>query len=193
MTEASVPLAAEHPLPVPLYRHVARVVLGTFLLTFVASRGVVVLIMAGKLPDLFFHVGKTHVHIHHLNYGIAILSVTAAYLLFRRPASGRPLTAAAVSYGIGMGLTFDEFGMWVHLGGSYWQAASYDAVVAIAAAFALLAYAPSWNRYRREHVVWTVVLTGTVVVFVAVLAVSISPWAHRLGPWLRAIEAAGPQ
>jgi hypothetical protein len=28
-----------------------------------------------------------------------------------------------------MALTFDEFGMWLHLGGSYWQRASFDAVV----------------------------------------------------------------
>ena len=30
-----------------------------------------------------------------------------------------------------MGLTFDEFGMWLHLGGGYWQRASYDAVIVI--------------------------------------------------------------
>ena len=31
----------------------------------------------------------------------------------------------------GLALTFDEFGLWVHLGGSYWQRASFDAVVVI--------------------------------------------------------------
>ena len=186
---ASAPL--EHPLPVPAFRHVARVVLGTFILTFVASRAMVVLIMARKVPDFFFHARGTHVH--HLNYGIVILSVTGAYLLFRRPAGGRPLTWAAVAYGVGLGLTFDEFGMWVHLGGSYWQAASYDAVVVIAAAFSLLAFAPSWRRYKTEHYAWTLVLTATVVVFVAVLGVSVSRYAQRLGPWLKAIEATGPQ
>ena len=34
-------------------------------------------------------------------------------------------------YGVGLALTFDEFGLWFHLGGSYWQRASFDAVVVI--------------------------------------------------------------
>jgi len=42
------------------------------------------------------------------------------------------LTLAALVYGVGLALTFDEFGMWVHLGGPYWQRASFDAVVLIA-------------------------------------------------------------
>jgi hypothetical protein len=32
-----------------------------------------------------------------------------------------------------MALTFDEFGMWLHLGGSYWQRASIDASIVVAA------------------------------------------------------------
>jgi hypothetical protein len=183
---------AEHPLTQPAVRHVARVVLAVFILTFVASRVMVVLIMARKVPDFYFHARGTHVH--HLNYGIFLLSITGAYLLFRRPAAGKPLTAAAIAYGIGLGLTFDEFGMWVHLGGSYWQAASFDAVVVVAAALGLFAYAPSWNRYRREHYAWTAVLTVVVAAFVIVMAVSVSPWAKRiLGPWLEALERSGPQ
>ena len=190
-TDAADGGPAEHPLPVPAVRHVARIVLATFILTFVASRTMVVLIMARKVPDFYFHTHGTHVH--HLNYGIFILSLVGAYLLFRRPARGWPLTSAAVAYGIGLGLTFDEFGMWVHLGGSYWQGASYDAVVVIAAALALFAYAPSLRRYKTEHYGWTAVVGLTVVAFVAVLAVSVSPYAKELGPWLKAIEATGPQ
>jgi len=54
--------------------------------------------------------------------------------VFRRP-TGRTLQVAALLYGIGMGLTFDEFGMWIHLGGSYWQRASWDAITVVAASF----------------------------------------------------------
>src|SRR6202161_4325582 len=122
----------------------ARLFLATFILTFVTARILVIFIMAGKLPpQLFFHVKGTHVH--HLNYGIFLLSASGAYLIFARP-SGRALSYAAIVYGIGLGLTFDEFGMWLHLGGLYWQRASYDAVVTIAAVLALIADGSSLRR-----------------------------------------------
>ena len=76
----------ERPLSKPAFRHVARIVLGTFILTFVASRAMVVLIMDQKVPDFFFHVGKTHVH--HLNYGIFILSATGAVHAVPPPGRG---------------------------------------------------------------------------------------------------------
>ncbi len=181
---------AESPLAKPLFRHVARVVLATFILTFVASRVMVILIEARKVPDFYFHTHGTHVH--HLNYGIFMLSTVGAYLLFRRPGAGRPLTWAAVAYGVGLGLTFDEFGMWVHLGGSYWQGASFEAVVVVAAALGLIAYAPPLNRYKTQHYAWTLVLTATVCVSLVVLGISVSRYAKLLGPWLHAIEASGP-
>ncbi len=182
---------AEHPLARPLVRHVARVVLATFILTFVASRVMVILIEARVVPDFYFHAKGTHVH--HLNYGIFTLSGVGAYLLFRRPASGRPLTWASVVYGVGLGLTFDEFGMWVHLGGSYWQGASFEAVVVVAAALGLFAFAPSVRRFNAQHWLWTLVVMTTVVTFVVVLGISVSRYAKLLGPWLHAIEATGPQ
>jgi hypothetical protein len=53
-------------------RSTARIVLFSFLLTFVAARILAYCIMARDIPDLFVHVGGTHVH--HLNYGIFLLS-----------------------------------------------------------------------------------------------------------------------
>ncbi|HEX4084645.1 MAG TPA: hypothetical protein VHY22_07040, partial [Chthoniobacteraceae bacterium] len=61
-------------------KHLARIVFTTFLLTFIASRLLVILIMARKMPDLFLHMGGTHVH--HLNYGIFLLSAVGGLLLF---------------------------------------------------------------------------------------------------------------
>ena len=66
--------------PVNPLRHLARLTFVAFLLTFIASRTLVILIMARKLPDLFLHLGGTHVH--HLNYGIFLLSAVAGVLLF---------------------------------------------------------------------------------------------------------------
>jgi hypothetical protein len=52
------------------------------------------------------------VHIHHYVYGIFILAV-AGYLalLFR---GDRARSWIALLYGFGLGLTFDEFGMWIN-------------------------------------------------------------------------------
>src|SRR5580692_673275 len=112
--------------PVRLTHHLARTVLAAFIFTFAASRIMVLLIMSHRAPDLFLHVG--HTHVHHLNYGIFILSLVGCYLIFARP-MGKALMYAAIIYGVGLGLTFDEFGMWIHLGGGYWQHMSFDAVV----------------------------------------------------------------
>ena len=65
-------------------RHVthtlARLVLGAFVFTFIIARVLVIFIMSGKLPpELFFHVAGTHVH--HLNYGIILLSAVGAFLI----------------------------------------------------------------------------------------------------------------
>ncbi|HTA65787.1 MAG TPA: hypothetical protein VK753_09795, partial [Xanthomonadaceae bacterium] len=127
-------------------RQLARLVLFVFLLTFILSRVLVFLIMARRMPDLYLHMGGTHVH--HLNYGIFLLCGVGAWMLFSPP-SGRRRTFCAVLYAIGLALTFDEFGMWVHLGGGYWQRASFDAVTVVAAILVLLAYAP-----RREDWTW---------------------------------------
>src|SRR5271170_7301755 len=169
MTNTST-MPEEAPLPQPTATHVAGGGLAVFLLTFIASRVLVILIMSGQIRDLFLHMGGTHVH--HLNYGIFLLSGVGGYLLFRRP-GGKRLTWAAVVYGVGLALTFDEFGMWLHLGGSYWQRASYDAVVVIATVLGLIAYAPSLKRYRPQHWAWTILLAAAVCVFAVMLLKSL--------------------
>ncbi|HYT64400.1 MAG TPA: hypothetical protein VEL50_10890 [Gemmatimonadales bacterium] len=120
-------------------RPLARLALLSFLLTFVAARVVSYLMRARRMAGFYLHVYGTHVH--HLNYGIFLLAGVGAYLLFDpRPAA--PAPGAAVTYGIGLGLTFDEFGLWLHLGGDYWQRASYDAVIVLATVLALASFAP---------------------------------------------------
>jgi hypothetical protein len=73
-----------------------------------------------------------------------------AYLLLARPTNNR-LYWISLLYGIGLALTFDEFGMWLHLGGSYWQRVSFDAVVVIAAFFTLLVVTPRLSIFRPHH------------------------------------------
>jgi hypothetical protein len=173
-----------------LSHHLARWVLAAFIFTFVIARILVIFIMAGKLPpELFFHVKGTHVH--HLNYGIFLLSATGAILLFSQP-KGTWLSIVAVIYGIGLGLTFDEFGMWLHLGGLYWQRASYDAVVTIAALLALIAYGSTIRKWRPRHFITLIALIAVLCVFGFVLKKSLK-WADRdFGPRLYEMEMSGP-
>jgi len=175
--------------PSVVTQRLARVVLSAFVFTFVLSRILVILIMSGKIPDMFLRLGQTHVH--HLNYGIFLLTGTGAYLIFCRPV-GRLLSAAAAFYGIGLALTFDEFGMWLHLGGLYWQRASYDAVVTIAAVLALIAYGSTIRHWRPKHRITLAILIIALGIFGYVLHDSLK-WADKsFGPKLYDLEEHGP-
>ena len=178
------------PPAAPVKNGLARLVLASFLVTFLIARILVICIMAHKLPpELFFHVGKTHVH--HLNYGIFLLSACGGYLIFRRPCGWR-MGFAAIVYGIGLGLTFDEFGMWVHLGGMYWQRASFDAVVVVGTILALIAYVPTIRRWEPRHHVTTAAILVALVVFGYFFKMSMGWAGERLGPMLEQLEVNGP-
>ena len=165
----------------------ARRVLFSFVLTFVASRAVVLLIMARKIPMMFLYVRGNHVH--HLNYGILLLTATAGYLLFAKPGP-IAMRRAALVYGVALALTFDEFGMWLHLGGSYWQRVSVDAVVVIAAFLGLLALAPSLEKLRPRHRWALLALIVAIGAFGAVLALAGKEIGKLEGPRLRELETS---
>jgi lysyl-tRNA synthetase class 2 len=82
-------------------------------------------------------VGGTHVH--HLVWGIITILITGYLALAVAP--GSPLREVfAVLFGIGAGLTLDEFALWLNLEDVYWSdkgRRSIDAVI-VAAAFAAL-------------------------------------------------------
>ena len=169
--------------------HLARYVLAAVVLTFVAARVLVLLIMTHRMPDLFLHVGGTHVH--HLNYGIFLLSGIGAYLLFARP-TGKREDFSALVYGVGLGLTFDEFGMWLHLGGPYWQRASFDAVVVIALILGLVAVAPEIRRFQPKHWIALAAIICLVALFSFLSAHAWRVAAGKIADQLKAIEAGSP-
>ncbi len=172
-------------------RRLARRVFLAFLVTFLAARIFVILIMTRRMPNFFFHAGGTHVH--HLNYGIFILSAVGAVLVLITQPSDRVRKLCALLYGFGMALTFDEFGMWLHLGGSYWQRGSFDAVIVLLSVFGWIAFMPRVAKMRSHH--WTV--AGFTLIMVAafyfLLFTSAKTIGNRFGPRLQDIEASGPQ
>ena len=164
-------------------------ILVAFLLTFCVARIEAILFLTHRIPLLYLYLGGTHVH--HLNFGIFLLAIVGGYLLFARPID-RALRYAATVYGIGLALTFDEFGLWLHLGGSYWTRVSFDAVVVIGALLALLAIAPTLRSARRpRHWATTIALIVALLGFGVVLVDSLK-YADRMLLRIQQIEQAVP-
>ena len=165
----------------------ARMALFGFILTFIAARACVFLIMAREMPNFYFFLRGTHVH--HLNYGIFLLAAAGGYGVFRRP-GGREAEITALAYGVAMALTFDEFGMWLHLGGSYWQRASVDAVIVVAAVFAFCAYLRSIEHFEAKHRWASLILFLALVGFAWVVVVAGNRLGDFFGPALRELESS---
>lgn len=118
-------------------------VLTSFLLTFIFVRTYVRLGKMGIIEDPNLYIKGYH--IHHLNYGIFILAITGLLALFFLNTKNRLKIGAL--YGIGLALTFDEFGMWLKLEDDYWTRLSYDTMIIITIIFASMVYLPSfWHR-----------------------------------------------
>ena len=103
-------------------KHINFWILLSFLPTFLISR-----MMVYIAPNLFINLRG--VHIHHLTYGIFILAI--AGFLSQNLENPKWRELIAIIYGIGLALSFDEFGMWLRLQDSYWIRQSYDAMLII--------------------------------------------------------------
>jgi len=181
-----MPEPAERPHVLHLNAHkLARMALFGFIITFILARAFVFLIMAHEIHNFYFFLQGTHVH--HLNYGIFLMATVAGYAVFRRP-MGRTAEILALLYGVSMALTFDEFGMWLHLGGSYWQRASVDAVILIAAVFGLCAYMRSIEHWGTHHRRALVVLIVAIAGFGFVVYSAGTRLGDVMGPRLRELE-----
>ncbi|MEA2097988.1 MAG: hypothetical protein U9P70_02855 [Patescibacteria group bacterium] len=116
------------------------VVLVSFLSTFIFVRIYVSLGTVGIINDPYLYIKGYHVH--HLNYGIFILAFAGVLALFFQNVKNR--LKIGIIYGMGLGLTLDEFGMWFKLENDYWTRLSYDAVVIVGLVFASMVYIPSF-------------------------------------------------
>jgi hypothetical protein len=180
-------MSPEHPIHRETAHKLARLALFSFIVTFILARVFVFLIMSELMPNMYFFLHGTHVH--HLNYGIFLMSAVCGFSVFRRP-TGRKAEITALLYGVAMGLTFDEFGMWLHLGGSYWQRASVDAVIVVSALFGLVAFARTLKKIESHHFWLFLVLLASVLGFSAVIYLAGNHLGDTMGQTLRDLEAA---
>lgn len=70
-------------------------------------------------------------HIHHLVFGIVFMMV-AGFVAFAVEPSSPWFEVGAALFGVGLGLTLDEFALWLHLEDVYWSEegrSSVDAVI----------------------------------------------------------------
>ncbi|HEY5193080.1 MAG TPA: hypothetical protein VIJ39_04295 [Solirubrobacteraceae bacterium] len=108
------------------------ILLGSFLAAFLFIRTSARLI---RNPKVSWWPGsvttKGGLHLHHLVWGIVLILVSGFLNFVLQPASPW-LEIFAGAFGVGAGLTLDEFALWIHLEDVYWSnegRASIDAVV----------------------------------------------------------------
>ncbi len=122
-----------------------------FLLTFISSRLWVYLAIRGIVPESFTQ-NVRGVHIHHFAYGIALTSIVC-YLALTFPYRylEKWKLKLAVFFGIGLGWTFDEFGMWLRLEDEYYLRQTYDAIIVLSIIFINIIYLGNfWLKLGRK-------------------------------------------
>lgn len=124
----------------------------SFLITFVCARLLVGGIYSGAIQPMFLYVSVSSndvIHVHHLVYGIVILSILGFFAVVFPQLLQRKPHLAAILYGVSLGLIFDEAALWLRLEDDYDHRISYDAVIMVGSILGLSAYfAPFWRWYK---------------------------------------------
>ena len=98
---------------------------------------------------------KSGTHIHHLVWGILLLLATG-YAGIATDLGSPWLELVAVGFGIGMGLTMDEFALWLNLQDVYWQEKGRQSIDAVIVTTTLLVIAVLGLQFWID--VWDAVL-----------------------------------
>jgi hypothetical protein len=148
-------------------------VLAGFILSFAFIRMSTRLMRSPKVPWWPGSVvSESGVHLHHLVFGIVTMMISGA-VGFTVLGDGPWAEICAFSFGVGAGLTIDEFALWIYLDDVYWAEegrVSIDATVIAAAAMGLilLGYTPfSFETGSIDQVIGSIV--SALVVFALVV------------------------
>ena len=110
------------------------------------------------------------VHVHHLVFGI-VLMMLAGTISFAGFAVSPIYEICAFLFGVGIGLTIDEFALWVHLEDVYWAKEGRASVDAAVFAVCLLGLVILGVRPFNVETDTTGAVIGTIVAGLAAVAV----------------------
>jgi hypothetical protein len=98
---------------------------------------------------------KSGTHVHHLVWGILLL-LSMGYVGIATDIGTPWLELVAAAFGIGMGLTMDEFALWLNLQDVYWQEKGRQSIDAVVVTTVLLVIALLGLQFWID--VWDAVL-----------------------------------
>jgi hypothetical protein len=138
---------------------------------------------------------ESGLHLHHLVWGIVLLLLTGFLGFATHPRSPWNEVLAA-GFGVGAGLTLDEFALWVYLRDVYWAEegrASFDAVViaALIGGIIVLGFAPFDLPNERASVSTLVVAVVTDVVLSALAIMKGKPVLGLIGIFVPFVSLFG--
>jgi len=111
-------------------RECAFLVLLAFLASFLFIRTSARLMRSPRVPWWPGSVEAGGVHIHHMVWGISLL-LLAGFAAFVSDLYSPWWQITSVAFGIGAGLTLDEFALWLYLRDVYWSAEGRDSIDAV--------------------------------------------------------------
>jgi hypothetical protein len=149
----------------------AFLVLSAFLITFLFIRTSARLIRNPKVTWWPGNIEAGDLHIHHLVWGICLVLISG-FLGFAAELQSPWWHIAAIAFGVGAGLTIDEFALWLYLRDVYWSdqgRLSVDAAIiaTVFAALVVLGTTP-FGLDEPESVLGTAVLVSLAVTLSAV-------------------------
>ncbi|HVE67181.1 MAG TPA: hypothetical protein VNB64_01235 [Solirubrobacteraceae bacterium] len=138
---------------------------------------------------------KGGLHIHHLVWGILLLMVSG-FLGFALQPGDPWMEILAVLFGVGMGLTLDEFALWLHLQDVYWSdegRSSVDAVViALVLGGLVVTGAAPWEVEDAQGSVTAIAVAVAIAVAYSTLAILKGKrWLGLFGLFVPLIALAG--
>lgn len=117
---------------------------------------------------------KGGLHIHHLVWGILLLMVSG-FLGFALQPGDPWMEILAVLFGVGMGLTLDEFALWLHLQDVYWSDEGRSSVDAVVVALVLgglvVTGAAPWEVEDAQGSITAIAIAVAIAVLYSTLAI----------------------
>ncbi len=125
-----------------LYLYIIFPIAITFLLTFLGAR-----IFSHFAPEAY--ILWFGIHVHHFVYGFFVIAAAGYLALVHSGPRGKYLIS--LLYGFGLGLAFDEFGMWINLDDQDPTRWSYNGfILVIGAIFTIISARPG-VRFVKNH------------------------------------------